>query len=371
MTEVSLLITVSLCMIVKNEEETLVRCLSSCSTLIDEIIIVDTGSSDKTKEIAANYTDKIYDFAWCDDFSAARNYAYEKATMDYILWLDADDILLDEDVQKLMELKETLPEDIDTVMLKYNTGFDQHGNVTFSYYRERLTKRSRGFRWREPVHEYLETGGNIHRLDAAVTHAKPQERNQEALSDRNLNIYEALLRKGQELSPRGLYYYARELKDHGRYADALSYFDQFLKSKRGWVEDCIVACGEMARCHLALNEPEQALGAMLRSFLYDAPRAEICCQIGYYYKERQDYVKAIAWFEVAIRVKQPEHSWGFSQPDCRGFIPSLECAVCYDRLGNLEKAEEYNELAAVFKPESDQVAFNRHYFQGRKNLPIS
>lgn len=72
------MITVSLCMIVKNEEDILARCLDSLKGLMDEIIIVDTGSTDRTKEIAANYTDKIYDFSWCDDFAAARNFFFFK-----------------------------------------------------------------------------------------------------------------------------------------------------------------------------------------------------------------------------------------------------------------------------------------------------
>ena len=72
------MITISLCMIVKNEEEVLERCLNSLKGLMDEIIIVDTSSTDSTKEIAARYTDKIYDFSWCDDFAAARNFSFSK-----------------------------------------------------------------------------------------------------------------------------------------------------------------------------------------------------------------------------------------------------------------------------------------------------
>lgn len=85
--------TISLCMIVRNEEDVLGRCLASAADLMDEIIIVDTGSTDHTKEIAAEYTEKIYDFPWIDDFSAARNTAFSKANCDYCMWLDADDIL--------------------------------------------------------------------------------------------------------------------------------------------------------------------------------------------------------------------------------------------------------------------------------------
>ena len=78
------MITISLCMIVKNEEKILRRCLDSVADLVDEIVIVDTGSQDETKRIAAEYTKFVYDFQWVDDFSAARNFAFSKATQEYI-----------------------------------------------------------------------------------------------------------------------------------------------------------------------------------------------------------------------------------------------------------------------------------------------
>ena len=116
-------------MIVKDEELVLGRCLNSVKNLVDEIIIVDTGSTDKTKEIAALYTDKIYDFKWINDFSAARNYSFSKATKDYIMWLDADDVLLEEDQIKLQDLKESLDENVDMVIMKYNMSFDKNNNL--------------------------------------------------------------------------------------------------------------------------------------------------------------------------------------------------------------------------------------------------
>lgn len=95
----------SLCMIVKNEEQFLEQCLLSVQGLVDEIIIVDTGSTDKTKEIAAKFTssENIYDFQWCDDFSAARNFSLQKATCDWILILDADEVLAESDKIKIKE----------------------------------------------------------------------------------------------------------------------------------------------------------------------------------------------------------------------------------------------------------------------------
>ena len=68
----------------KNEQDSLERCLQSVRNVVDEIIIVDTGSTDRTKEIASKWTPHVYDFAWIDDFAAARNFSFAKATMDYI-----------------------------------------------------------------------------------------------------------------------------------------------------------------------------------------------------------------------------------------------------------------------------------------------
>ncbi|MBU3190603.1 glycosyltransferase [Clostridium bowmanii] len=83
----------TLCMIVKNEENNLKKCLLSIATFVDEIVIVDTGSTDNTKIIASEYTDKIYDYIWCNDFSKARNFSISKASNDWVLILDADEII--------------------------------------------------------------------------------------------------------------------------------------------------------------------------------------------------------------------------------------------------------------------------------------
>ena len=147
--------TISLCMIVKMKEAVLARCLDSVRGAVDEIVIVDTGSTDRTKEIARGYTDKVFDFEWVDDFSAARNYAYAQATMDYQMWLDADDVLPPAEREKLLRLKQTLPDDTDIVTMKYHTHFDGNGSPVFTSTRERLTKRSRGYQWQDPVHECI------------------------------------------------------------------------------------------------------------------------------------------------------------------------------------------------------------------------
>ncbi len=93
--------TISLCMITKNEAALIEDCLLSVKGLVDEIIIVDTGSTDKTIEIARRFTDKIYEFRWIDDFSAARNESLKNATGDWILVLDGDEVLPQESKEKM------------------------------------------------------------------------------------------------------------------------------------------------------------------------------------------------------------------------------------------------------------------------------
>ena len=176
--------TISLCMIVKNEELVIGRCLESIKDVVDEIIIVDTGSTDNTKEIAKSYTNNIYDFKWINDFSAARNFSFSKASKDYIMWLDADDVILYEDKVKLQNLKESLNDEVDMVIMRYNVSFDKKGNPSFSYNRERLLKRSVGYLWSGQVHEAISQYGNIIYSDIAVSHKKIKD----SPIDRNLNI---------------------------------------------------------------------------------------------------------------------------------------------------------------------------------------
>ena len=353
------MVSVSLCMIVKNEEDVLERCLKSVADLVDEIILVDTGSTDRTREIAARFTDQVFDFPWQDDFSAARNESFSHASMDYCMWLDADDILLEADQKAFLALKETLEPTVSVVMAPYHTGFDESGHVTFSYYRERLIKNRAGMVWAGAVHEAVSPAGKIQYADFAVTHRKVHPSD----PDRNLRIYQAQLAAGKELDPRQQFYYGRELYYHRRWKEALEVFEQFLKEGRGWVENNIDACCHCAYCHRELGHDQAALTALFRSFLYDHPRAEICCEIGLWFFQREQYQQAAYWYALALTCSRDDRRGGFVSPDCYGYLPCIQLCVCYSRLGDQKRAEAFNELAATYKPDSPAVLHNRALFQ--------
>src|SRR5262249_53411265 len=95
---------VSLCLIVRNEEQNLPACLAPVAPLVDEMVVVDTGSIDNTPRVAAELGARVFDFAWQDDFAAARNESLRRASGDWALWLDADDRLDAANVRRLSDL---------------------------------------------------------------------------------------------------------------------------------------------------------------------------------------------------------------------------------------------------------------------------
>lgn len=350
---------ISLCMIVKDEEAVLGRCLDSIKDAVDEIIIVDTGSSDSTKEIAARYTNRIYDFEWIDDFSAARNYSFSKANMDFVMWLDADDVIEDKDRAALIEFKNNIPDTADVIMMRYNTAFDEEGNPVFSYYRARLIRRSIQFSWQGRVHEAIVHSGRTLYKEIAVTHRSVKK----VYTDRNLKIYEKQKSDGIPFSPRDQFYYGRELYYHKRYEEALTVLEEFLNSGEGWTENNIEACKIMSYCYTQKNEIQKALDALTVSFRYDSPRAEICCELGNLFMKKNNYRIAAFWFETALRIPKNETGGGFVSQDCYGYLPCIQLCVCYDRLGDRKKSEAYNQIAGKYRPSSPAYLHNLEYFK--------
>ena len=352
------MISISLCMIVRDEEKVLRRCLESVKDLVDEIVIVDTGSEDRSREIAGEFTEHVYDLEWQDDFSAARNYAFSRASGEYCMWLDADDVIPESSRHKFLQMKERLTPETDMVMLPYETAFDEGRKAVFSYYRERIVKNHRGYLFCGKVHEVIPLRGKIRRENIPVRHQPEQKRN----SERNLNIYRKLEQNGEEFDSRMLYYYARELTAHGRYREGARRLRLFLRRADGWLEDKIEATRQLAVCCYQLGKEDLALQALFSGFRYDVPRAETCCMIGRHFLDRSQYVQAIFWYEQALRAKKDPESGAFIQEDCYGFLPAISLCVCYDRLGDPQKAEIYNELAGAYKPYSPFYLKNRQYF---------
>lgn len=144
----------SLCMIVKDEEGCIGKCLNSIKQVVDEIIIVDTGSSDRTVEICKSFGAQVYEFTWNESFSDARNFGLERATGDWILWLDADEELDSSNVYKLRDILYS-DEDILSIHLVNYYGELAEQDKTFEIAHTRLFRNHKGFKFKNKIHEML------------------------------------------------------------------------------------------------------------------------------------------------------------------------------------------------------------------------
>lgn len=358
------LVTISLCMIVKNEEDVLARCLETVKDIVDEINIVDTGSTDRTVEIAKEYTDRVYFFEWTGNFADARNESFRHATKDYIFYIDADDVLLEEDQKKLKELKESLDPSVDSVSMFYDAGTDEYGNVTLRYRRNRLVKRARNFLWKGDCHNYLEVYGKIINSDIAIKHKKISHS-----TGRNLNIYQTKIDRGDIFSARDYFYYGNELRENGHYEKAIESYDQNLSIKEGWIEDKVYSCINKADCYRFLGDLDNELKSLFQSFVYSkTPRPEACSRIGYNFQRKREYKNAIYWYSIAAQSEADTNQWSFTYPAYYTWYPHLQMCVCYYNLGDFQNSYEHNEKAYSYRPNDERILHNKKLLEDKLNI---
>ena len=295
------MITISLCMIVKNEEHFLRRCLDSVANLCDEIIIVDTGSTDSTKSIALEYTDKVYDFTWENDFSAARNFAFSKATMDYIYSADADEYLDEENIHQFSLLKEHMVPEIEIVQMMYNTISSNTVLNLKKEYRPKLFKRLRTFTWIDPIHEQVRLDPVVFDSDIVITH-DPQSDH----SARDFSIYQLAIERDGSLSPNVFNMMLTELYKCGTAFD-FAKMSEYIKEIRDTLEDSPLRDATTAAlCRsYRLNEYTDNLLTVAA----DKPASESCSEVllelGLYYMDASKYTTAIEYFEMAAFSSTP------------------------------------------------------------------
>jgi len=338
------MVTISLCMIVKNEEKILARCLDSICKLMDEIIIVDTGSSDGTKEIAGRYTDQVYDFSWIGDFSAARNFAFSKASCDYIYSADADEVLDEQNQEKFRLLKETLLPEVEIVQMYYGNQLS-HGTV-YNYDKElrpKLFKRLRTFCWIEPVHETMRLLPVVFDSDIEITHLPEGSH-----AGRDIEIFEGLVQRGADLSDRLFTMYARELLIAGNERQ-LANGEKFFADKADG-ED--TKPDQMKEALCVAVKAARVRGDYLTMFRYaikgvtEEGISEVCFELGEYYMDQKDYKEASIWYYNAAY-----ETASILNIHSSGDLPLDRLAKCYEALGMREQAAGYRQAAREWKSE--------------------
>lgn len=235
----------SICMIVKNEENLLRRCLDSIKGIADEIIIADTGSVDKTKDIALEYTDMVFDYTWEDDFSKARNFAASKASGEWIFVIDADEFVDRDSFIKFKEELKNNPPDYNILAVQIVNFVGLNGKDTSLNYHERLYKNDGLISYYRSIHELLKHKESKERRgfsDFQIYHSGYMKNiiNEKEKSNRNLT----LLKKKKEKEPIDYYFLGNEYDQLGDLDKAIKYYQKGFQLKddlnKDWVKKLLL-----------------------------------------------------------------------------------------------------------------------------------
>ncbi|MEW6698048.1 MAG: glycosyltransferase [Bacillota bacterium] len=267
---------ISGCLIVKDEAEALEKCINSMLPILDELIIVDTGSTDNTVEIAKKYTDKIYYFTWQNDFAEARNFALSKAKKDWIIFLDADEYFSE---RSLKNIRKTINEEngkADAFLINGYNILLSSGEVKDKFTVIRIFRNSPEIRYQGRIHEYLRKKGQFTIVDCTdiieIFHtgynkvvADKKNKNERNLSlllqdlaerpdDGNTHFYLALQYLAMEDHEKVLYHSRKSLDCGitilGREASAyVNYVKTSLKLGRDDIDELIDMCCECIHKH--------------------------------------------------------------------------------------------------------------------------
>ncbi|MFE0464672.1 glycosyltransferase [Kitasatospora sp. NPDC058965] len=351
----------SLSMIVKDEAESLAAVLADAAAFCDELVVVDTGSTDGTQRIAHRAGARVVEVPWADDFAAARNASLAACTGDWVVWLDADDRVAPAAQRAFARVLAELDDGVDALLTPYQYGFDAGGSAcTFTVQRERVLRRAAGLCWSGAVHEAVD-------LAAARVRAVPElvvehrRTSVQAARDhgRNLRILQACYAAGDR-SPRTLFYRANELRDQGRHEEAVVAYAEALDGVQSAWERYFALLSQ-AESLLALARHPEAARTALDAVQLDPARPEAWVVVGKVYYQQERWAEAAPFFQAATCADR-RPATGFSRETDYQWLPWDLLAVCLGNSGRREEALRAGLTALHGNPEPERVRRNLAWF---------
>jgi glycosyltransferase involved in cell wall biosynthesis/2-polyprenyl-3-methyl-5-hydroxy-6-metoxy-1,4-benzoquinol methylase/tetratricopeptide (TPR) repeat protein len=360
--------SIGLAFIFRDDATTISAFLDSFLQVADQVVAVDTGSSDGSREIvekalAGNPSATILDYQWSgrddssetlDNFAAARQYGWEKLRTEWGLWGDSDDTL--DDPQALRRLAAQAPEQVGAFVFEYNYA-QVDGVCVCTLWRERLLRMSVGWTWTGNVHEVLIPGGQTEFMQVPspswIHHkiGKPSE------SDRNLKIIEKHIAdaasKGVPADPRMIVYHGTELAGRGRHAEAVEAFKSYMQVSQ-WGEEKHQAMHRMADSLRALGSHDEAMQVETYAITHAAAH-EVAEWPDHFHGIGECLMAlgkpghALAWFDRALQVPTPKSNLILNPRDY-DYMPHFQLSVCYAQLGDFDKAVEHASIARSIMP---------------------
>jgi glycosyltransferase involved in cell wall biosynthesis/Tfp pilus assembly protein PilF len=348
--------TVSLCLIVRNEEAHLADCLRSANGLVDEIIVVDTGSTDRTKQIAAAAGAKVFDFPWIDDFSAARNEALQQATCDWIFWLDADDRIDEANRRKLRAVLDRLgDENLAFIMRCMSVAPD--GQTTLSIVdHPRLFRRRPGVAWKYRVHEQvlpsiLRHGGQMRRVDILIHHAGYQDPSVRRRKDeRNLRLLKLDATEHPD-DHAVLFHLGMTLVVLGRAAEAIGPLRGSLEKAHPQDPTIRKTFTLLVQAHRRLDQHEQALAACQEGLKRFPDDTELLFQEAVMRIHRRDLAGGERCLLRLLSTPPGDYIAVAVDPELRGVKARFNLAVVYRDMGRPAEAESQWQQVIAEKPD--------------------
>jgi tetratricopeptide (TPR) repeat protein len=349
--------TISLALICSpNDEEAakLDRCLSSVGKHVDEVCVTITGDNQTVGKVCKRHNAKVSHFKWANDFAAARNYNFSQCTGDWILWLDADDVVRGADnIRKSVTLAEET--NCSGLQMLYEYLKDDNGNVVDAHWRTQLVKNDGHAHWVGKIHEDLlpKRGVVWAKIDDVVrVHTATREDNLKH-HERNLVILEAEMEANPD-EPRTYVYAGRAYLALKRYEDALKTLSVFIQ-KSGWDEERYEAKCLMGECFEKLDRKREALMAYNDALLENER-----CPYAHVYKARV-YLSDEKWLQVLTCINQAraivEPTDGvMHRPMLMAHDAKAIAALAHLHLGNFDEANELAEyLVSKFNTEHDRT----------------
>jgi len=409
---------ISACLIVRDEARNLEACLKSVKPHVDELVIVDTGSTDQSQEIAKRYADKFEVFLGCndpetgliEDFALARNKALSLASGEWFFWLDGDDVL--KGGEHLRRLANEATEDNELILLPYEYHHDDKGNCTDRHYRERLIRPRHKHKWLSPVHEVVTQDGALegtiatrHSDDVLVVHQHHEKARELGIchecegpvfsakngtgracirckateagvtpQGRNLRILKKHVARVGESDVRALYYLGVEYHNSGYIGDALRTLRRYVELAT-WSDEKCLAYLEMCRIYRERDEHDTAIECAFKAMAtktWAAPYFALCKS---YYAlasrgvdEQYNYARAAHWGTVGLMLNPENQPKSVLSGDPREFYEIHDYLnVSLQKTGKLNEAIASCESGLVGLPEHTRMKSNLRLFKGERS----
>lgn len=348
---------ISVCMIVKNAESTLVRCLDQLKPYEVELVIVDTGSTDETRKIASKYTSMLFDYVWDNNFSAARNFAIQKASNDLILVIDSDEYITSFDLPSVMKMAEKHQGQIGR-LLRRNEYIRNDQSYCYTERVNRLFSR-KFYQYQGRIHEQLVrhdgSVGETYPIDLVIDHSgyEGDVSLRKKKTERNIKLLEQELLENPE-DPYYIYQLGKSYYMEEKYLKAAEYFEQALcldlDEHLEYVIDMVESYGYSL---INSGQYKKALGleGIYQEFSHSTDYVFL---MGLIYLNNEEFERALQEFAKATKMTSAK------MEGVNGDFAFYNMGVIYECLGKNQKAIECYEKSSSFGKSAERLQSMRN-----------